>query len=77
MTIWAPTVLAPLVAVAKRRKAQIEVFRQPGRRSHRVQIGHGWLGVAMPAAVTPEDCTDGPSIPPLLVPDAVTAGRPT
>jgi hypothetical protein len=73
LTKWSPGVLAALVAIAKRRKAQIEVYRQAGRRSHRVQIGHQWLGVAMPATITPEERSDSPSITALIVPDSAIA----
>lgn len=66
LTLWSTTVLAPLVAVAKRRSMQIQLFRSPDRLLQIVQIGDTWIGIAMPNTPMPGDTTDGPSIEPVL-----------
>ncbi|QDK01159.1 FtsK-like DNA translocase [Mycobacterium phage Purky] len=66
VTLWSASVLQPLVAVAKRRKMQIQMFRSPERLLQIVQIGDTWIGMAMPATPLPGDPVDGPSIEPVL-----------
>ncbi|OBC14088.1 cell division protein FtsK [Mycobacterium sp. 852013-50091_SCH5140682] len=70
LTLWSATVLAPLVAVARRRNMQIQMFRSPNRLLQIVQIGDTWIGIAMPGTPVPGDPTDGPSIEPVLAPDS-------
>lgn len=66
LTVWSATVLKPLVAVAARRKAPIQLYRQTGRAAHLVQIGETWLGAAMCRHPDPEQDTQGPSIEAVL-----------
>lgn len=66
LTLWSPAVLAPLVAVAKRRSMNIQMFRSPTRMLQIVQIGDTWIGIAMPSTPMPGDTTDGPTIEPVL-----------
>ncbi|WP_454232069.1 DNA translocase FtsK [Mycolicibacterium fortuitum] len=66
LTLWSAAVLSPLVAVAKRRNMQIQLFRHPERLLQIVQIGDTWIGIAMPNTPMPGDTTDGPSIEPVL-----------
>lgn len=66
LTLWSAGVLAPLVAVAKRRSMQIQMFRSPTRLLQIVQIGDTWIGIAMPGTPMPGESTDDPSIEPVL-----------
>ncbi len=66
LTLWSAAVLAPLVAIAQRRKMQIQLFRSQERRMQLVQIGDTWIGAAVPATPLPGDATDLPSIDPVL-----------
>lgn len=76
LTVWSATVLKPLVAVAARRKAPIQLYRQTGRAAHLVQIGETWLGAAMCRHPDPEQDTQGPSIEAVLTePDAEDGER--
>lgn len=71
-TRWSAHVLAPIVAVAKRRKEAMMFFRSPDCRVQVVQIGEYWLGAAMPAGPGVDELTE-PSIAPLLnAPDTAT-----
>jgi hypothetical protein len=65
-TQWSARVLAPLTAIAKRRKATMRFFSYPKQRPHLVQIGPYWLGAAMPAAALPGEGLREPSIEPLI-----------
>lgn len=70
-TQWSPRVLAPLTAIAKRRKTVMRFFRYPDQRPHLVQIGPYWIGAAMPVLGLPGEELDEPSIEPLIsAPDA-------
>ncbi|SKU47341.1 cell division protein FtsK [Mycobacteroides abscessus subsp. abscessus] len=66
LTLWSAGVLASLVAVAKRRKMQIQMFRSPKRLVQTVQIGDTWIGLATPGSYVEGFMTDGPSIEPVL-----------
>ncbi|BBY84214.1 DNA translocase FtsK [Mycolicibacterium pulveris] len=70
LTQWGANVLAPLVAVAKRRKQPIRLFRQPLTEAHLVQIGDTWLGVAYPIKPLPGEASEEPSVEPILTPPA-------
>lgn len=65
-TQWSARVLAPLTAIAKRRKSVMRFFRYPDQRPHLVQIGPYWLGAAMPVLAPPGEELDEPSIEPLI-----------
>lgn len=72
-TQWSARVLAPLTAIAKRRKSVMRFFHYPDQRPHLVQIGPYWLGAAMPVLAPPGEELDKPSIEPLItVPDAAS-----
>jgi S-DNA-T family DNA segregation ATPase FtsK/SpoIIIE len=73
LTLWSPGVLAPLVAVAKRRNMQMQFFRSPFRSVQVVQIGDTWLGAAMPGTPLPGDHGEQPSIEPVFA-ELVSAG---
>jgi S-DNA-T family DNA segregation ATPase FtsK/SpoIIIE len=62
LTVWDPSVLKPLVAVASRRKEPIRMYRYPRSAAHRIQIGESWLGAAMSATPDPQWPVDAPSI---------------
>lgn len=67
LTLWSPSVLKPLVAVATRRKKPIQLYRYTGLAAHLVQIGEDWLGAAMCRAPDPQDHNTGcPTVEPLL-----------
>jgi len=66
-TQWSARVLAPITAVAKRRKEPMQFFRHPQRRAHIVQIGLTWIGAAMPMVSLPGESLTEPSIEPLIV----------
>lgn len=66
LTQWNAHVLAPLVAVSKRRKSPMKFY--PSERSlvQVVQIGETWIGAANPVRPVPGELTSEPSIEPLL-----------
>lgn len=70
-TWWSARVLAPLTAIARRRKQTMNFYRTPGRQRQVVQIGGTWLGAAMPAKPVPGEERTEPSIELLL---SVAAG---
>lgn len=65
-TWWSARVLAPLTAIARRRKSTMNFYRTSGRHGQVVQIGGTWLGCAMPAKPVPGEERTEPSIDPLL-----------
>lgn len=65
LTLWSAGVLAPLVAVAKRRKAQMQFYRTLGSVQV-VQIGDTWLGAATAGTPLPGDHGSQPSIEPVF-----------
>ncbi|MCV7424380.1 DNA translocase FtsK [Mycobacterium yunnanensis] len=66
LTQWGPSVLAPLVAVAKRRKSPMMFFRSDLSWVQVVQIGDTWLGAAFPIRPMPGESSAQPSIEPVL-----------
>jgi S-DNA-T family DNA segregation ATPase FtsK/SpoIIIE len=66
LTLWSPGILAPLVAVAKRRKMSMQFFRSSFRRLQVVQIGDTWLGAAIPGTPLPGEHGEQPSIEPIF-----------
>lgn len=66
LTQWSATVLAPLVAVAKRRKTPMKFYRSELSHVQVVQIGDTWLGAAYPILPVPGESTTEPSIEPLV-----------
>ncbi|AXN43430.1 hypothetical protein MM1218R_01482 [Mycobacterium marinum] len=72
-TQWSPHVLAPLTAIAKRRKSVMQFFRYADQRPHLVQIGPYWLGAAMPVLCPPGEGLNEPSIDPLIAAPAAAS----
>lgn len=66
LTLWSASVLSSLVAVAKRRKMNIQMFRSSKRLVQTVQIGDTWIGLATPGSPGEGFTTDAPSIEPVL-----------
>lgn len=66
LTQWGAHVLAPLVAVSKRRKSPMKFYRSLSSMVQVVQIGDTWLGAAMPIKALPGESTSAPSIDPVL-----------
>lgn len=66
LTLWSPSVMAPLVKVASRRGMYLQCFRSPFRRIQVVQIGDTWIGAATPAEPLPGEHGEQPSIEPVL-----------
>lgn len=66
LTQWNAHVLAPLVAVSKRRKSPMRFFRSPLSMLHVVQIGETWLGAASPVKPVPGELTTEPTIEAVL-----------
>lgn len=66
LTLWSAPVMGPLVAVAKRRKMQMQFFRTSYRAVQVVQIGDTWLGAAMPGIALPGEHGVEPSVDPML-----------
>lgn len=63
-THWNPHVLAPLAAIARRRKERIMFYRF-AQHAQAVQIGDSWIGAAMPITPIAGEYS-GPTITPLI-----------
>lgn len=74
-TIWGARVLAPLTAIARRRKAPMHFYRRPGAWAQVVQIGATWIGAAMPVKPLPGEGRQEPSIEPLLTAPPTEGGE--
>ncbi|WP_407107830.1 cell division protein FtsK [Rhodococcus aetherivorans] len=63
-TTWMPGALEPLLKIAKRRKAQLHLFRTHALQLHRVQIGDRYIGAVSPTVAFEHDDVDKPNIDP-------------
>lgn len=66
LTQWNANVLAPLVAVSKRRKSPMNFYRSATSLVQVVTIGPTWIGAACPVRPVPGESTDEPGFDPIL-----------
>lgn len=73
-TTWTPSVLEPLLKIAKRRSTHLHLFRTHSNQIHRAQIGDTWIGAAAPSVAWDHDDPDQPNTDVYLDDDVIPDG---